>query len=153
MKLIYYTLAACILIGLTSCPKTVDKVAIPNRGASDLSGHLQFLDEFQQDSIASSVVTGVSITAVPVTGTGSYTATYDAGTGNFTFPALPPGKYSITYKADGFADQLNPSFDHPGGDPQNLGKAVLYQPSTTQVIFLSAAKQMELIDVIIITII
>jgi|GEM_PF-4492824 len=131
------------LFGLTSCPKSQDSVPIPIRSASDLSGRLIFLDQFQKDSLDPATLTNISVTAASTSPVASYTAAFDIATRRYLFALLPPGKYAITYKADGLATIVNPSVEHGGGKAHVLPVAYVYKPSNTIARNISASNLVE----------
>lgn len=132
MKHSLYYVFIVALLGLASCAKTVDQVPVPSRGPSDMVGRLTFFDEFQKDSITDLTgITGISVTATSPAG--EFPGSFDAATNQYKIPNLAPGKYTVTFKADGFATIQQASVDHIGGAVQQRPPSFTYRVSTTKV--------------------
>lgn len=133
MKHSLYYVFIVALLGLASCAKTVDQVPVPSRGPSDMVGRLTFFDEFQKDSLTDlSGITGIAVTATNSAG-GEFPGSFDAATNQYKIPNLAPGKYTLTFKADGFATIQQAEVDHIGGDVQQRPPSFIYRVSTTKV--------------------
>lgn len=132
MKHSLYYVFIVALLGLASCAKTVDQVPVPSRGPSDMVGRLTFFDEFQKDSLTDlSGITGISVTAMSTAG--EFPGSFDAATSQYKIPNLAPGKYTVTFKADGFANIQQAEVDHIGGAVQQRPPSFIYRVSTTKV--------------------